>query len=728
MSSATVLVMPKIFFIMTLRISLLINICDKIKSICQPWRRSLKHLLYRLKTNYLNLPLIARRLYLIFLTVVVLFTILVIRLANMQLINEDFYVQKIRATTTYTVSTATERGQIYDVKGRLLAKNKSQKMLTFTRSNTMTAEYLKDMANQLAQLVTLTETKVSKRDKIDYYLATKEHFDKVVDSLAHDEKYDKFNNSLSSWEIYQNAVAAVSDQAIDFDEETLKKVAIFSQMNGTATFDTSRLIVGDLTEQQQQALSDNAATLLGITVTDGWDREDSTSGLAPLLGRISSEKMGLPQEDAAAYLKKGYSMNDRVGISYLEKQYESVLQGKHQSKTITVNKNGKVIDEQITSKGSRGDNLKLTIDSDFQEEVESILRRYYEPEVASGSASYSDGIYAVAMNPQTGAILSMAGLSHQKDSGKIETNALGTINEVFTPGSIVKGATLTAGWQNGVLAGNETLIDMPIVFAGDSTSIKSWFTNGSMPITATQALEYSSNTYMVQLALRMMGQNYTYNMPLTEAGYKETMEKLRKANAEYGMGTSTGIDLPNVPEGFTPKNYTVSNTLTEAFGQFDNYNTLQLAQYAATVSNNGNRMAAHLVEGIYGARDDNNLGELIKGADIKSLNQVNITSDQMAIIRQGFYDVVNSNSSLATGSDMRGRHTVISGKTGTAETFTKDNNGQTISTVNLNLVAYDQDNQIAVGIMYPNSSNYLSKIHQYIARDIIDLYVSQYAQ
>lgn len=75
---------------------------------------------------------------------------------------------------------------------------------------------------------------------------------------------------------------------------------------------------------------------------------------------------------------------------------------------------------------------------------------------------------------------------------------------------------------------------------------------------------------------------------------------------------------------------------------------------------------------------------------------------------------------------MRGRHTVISGKTGTAETFAKTLNGQTVNTVNLNLVAYDQDNQIAVGIMYPNASNYLSKIHQYIARDIIDLYVSSF--
>nr|WP_277952201.1 penicillin-binding protein PBP2B [Streptococcus thoraltensis] len=672
--------------------------------------------------------MIARRLYLIFLTVVMLFTILIIRLANMQLINGDFYLQKLKATTTYTVSTSTERGQIYDAKGKPLVKNTSKKVLTFTRSNTMTAEDLKDITQKLAEIVTFTETKVSERDKIDYYLASDINFDKVVDKLPHKQKYDKFNNSLSSTEIYANAVAAVPEEAIAFDEETLKKVAIFSQMNGTATFDTSRLIVEDLTEEQIKQVTDHASELLGVTVSDGWDREDSSSSLAPLLGRISSEKTGLPQEDAEEYLKKGYSMNDRVGTSYLEKQYESVLQGKHQSKTITVNKNGKVIDEQTTSEGSKGENLKLTIDSDFQAGVEDILRRYYQSEIGSGNAVYSDGIYAVAMNPKTGAILSMAGLSHDKGSGKTEEDVLGTINEVFTPGSVVKGATLTSGWQNGVLSGNEIMMDMPIVFAGDSTSIKSWFTNGSMPISATQALEYSSNTYMVQLALRMMGQNYSYNMPLTEAGYKETMEKLRNTYAEYGMGTSTGIDLPNVTEGFVPKGFTVSNTLTESFGQFDNYNTLQLAQYAATVSNNGNRMSAHLVEGIYGDKPDGSLGDLTKSTDVKSLNKVNITPDQMGIIRQGFYDVVNSNSSLATGSDMRGRNTVISGKTGTAETFTKDTRGQTVSTVNLNVVAYDQNNQIAVGVMYPNSSNYLSKAHQYIARDIIDLYVSSFAQ
>ncbi|MDG3141550.1 penicillin-binding protein PBP2B [Streptococcus suis] len=688
----------------------------------------MKAVLHRLLSSYRNLPLIAKRFYLLFGTVVFLFIILIIRLANMQLVNKDFYVQKLKATTTYRVSTSTERGQIYDAKGVALVTNTSKKVLTFTRSNTMSAETIKTIAQRLSELVTLTETHVSLRDKKDYFLATRDNYQQIVEALPHQKKYDKFNNSLSNAEIYANAVAAVPKKAVNFDEATLKAVALFSQMNGTAIFDTTRLTTDDLTEAQEQAVIDNASDLVGITISSGWDREDSTTNLAPLLGRISSEKTGLPQEDAEKYLKKGYSMNDRVGTSYLEKEYESVLQGKHQVKTITVNKSGKIIDEQTLSKGRKGDNLKLTIDSGFQAGVEAILRQYYQSEINTGNAVYSDGVYAVAIDPKTGAILSMAGLSHKKGSLQAESDVLGTVNEVFTPGSIVKGATLTAGWENGVLEGNEVITDMPIVFEGDSTSITSWFTSGSMPITATQALEYSSNPYMVQLALRLMGQNYTYGMPLTEKGYKKAMTKLRKAYAEYGLGTKTGIDLPNITTGFAPKTFTVSNTLTESFGQFDNYTTLQLAQYAATVSNNGKRMAAHLVEGIYGDNPDGGLGNLIKAKEVKALNDVNITADQMAIIRQGFYDVVNSNSSLATGSSLRGRSTVISGKTGTAETFTKATNGQTVSAVNLNVVAYDQNNQIAVGVMYSNSSNSLSKAHQYIARDIIDLYVSTFAQ
>ncbi len=54
---------------------------------------------------------------------------------------------------------------------------------------------------------------------------------------------------------------------------------------------------------------------------------------------------------------------------------------------------------------------------------------------------------------------------------------------------------------------DQVLTDQPINIA--SSQFTSWFTNkGSRAITATQALEYSSNTYMVQIAIKLLGQQY----------------------------------------------------------------------------------------------------------------------------------------------------------------------------------------------------------------------------
>lgn len=66
----------------------------------------------------------------------------------------------------------------------------------------------------------------------------------------------------------------------------------------------------------------------------------------------------------------------------------------------------------------------------------------------------------------------------------------------------MKAATLTAGWESDVISGNQVIADQSINIAG-SSAITSWFTgSGSTNITAVQALEYSSNTYMVQVALK----------------------------------------------------------------------------------------------------------------------------------------------------------------------------------------------------------------------------------
>ena len=50
-----------------------------------------------------------------------------------------------------------------------------------------------------------------------------------------------------------------------------------------------------------------------------WDRKVLDTSLASIIGSVSSEKAGLPAEEVDAYLKKGYSLNDRVGTSLFRK-------------------------------------------------------------------------------------------------------------------------------------------------------------------------------------------------------------------------------------------------------------------------------------------------------------------------------------------------------------------------------------------------------------------------
>ncbi|EHI68735.1 penicillin-binding protein, transpeptidase domain protein [Streptococcus ictaluri 707-05] len=371
--------------------------------------------------------------------------------------------------------------------------------------------------------------------------------------------------------------------------------------------------------------------------------------------------------------------------------------------------------------------MKLTISLDFQEAVEGILENHYQAELANGQAKYSDGIYAVALNPQTGAILAMTGLSHNPENDHLQKDALGTITDTVTPGSVVKGATIIAGWQSGVIEGNQILTDQPIQF-GNAKPIQSWFTAGLQNISAQQALEYSSNTYMVQVALKMMGQDYHTGMTLTSSGMKEAMGKLRETFASFGLGVPTGIDLPGESAGYLASDYDMSAVLGESFGQFDNYTTMQLAQYVSTIANGGNRIAPHLVQEIYHSKGQEGFGTLTKTIEPKVLNKVVVSQDQLAIIQNGFYQVVNSQSPYATGRELSGGLVSISAKTGTAETFAKDKEGHTIETFNLNVVAYgpSQTPEIAVAVMYPKASQPLAKAHQQIAKEIINLYMTDY--
>nr|WP_105117128.1 penicillin-binding protein PBP2B [Streptococcus suis] len=671
---------------------------------------------------------ISIRLNILFSIVIFLFLVLILRLADMQIVNHDFYSNKLSTASQKIISNGSVRGQIYDAQGKPLVENQIQQVVSFTRSNKMSAQEMKEVANKLLQWVKVSDVSVTERDKADYYLADTEVYKQVVEKLPKDKLYDSDGNYLEEATIYANAVESLSEDVLNYSEQENQAIELFKQMNGAAYFATVNLVTDSLSAEQVAHIVANESQLPGISTTNNWQRNILPTSLSSVIGTVTSEQAGLPAEDAEYYLSKGYSPNDRVGTAYLEKQYEEVLQGQREKKEINLDRNGNVESIKTIQEGQQGNNIKLTIDLAFQDGVNAILKKYFESELSTGSALYSEGVYAVALEPSTGAVLAMSGYSHEKGTTTITEDALGTITSVFTPGSIVKGATISSGWENGIISGNQVLLDEPIYFAG-SAPITSWWAYGSFNIDATEALEYSSNVYMVKIALGLLGQTYSANMYLNDGDtLTNAMTKLRSTFAEYGLGASTGIDLPLESTGFLPEEYSTANFIMNAFGQFDNYTPMQMAQYVATVANNGKRISPHLVEGIYGNNPQGGLGDLIETVSGKEMNQVNISADEMALLRQGFYQLVNGGGRFNTGSAIgRGAAVTISAKTGTAETYTTTPSGEVVTAVNTNVVAYaPSDNpQIAVAVVLPNLTNENSTTKA-ITTEIINLYNSLY--
>lgn len=671
------------------------------------------------KFNSHSIPI---RLNLLFSIVILLFMTIIGRLLYMQVLNKDFYEKKLASASQTKVTTSSARGEIYDASGKPLVENTLKQVVSFTRSNKMTATDLKEIAKKLLTYVSISSPNLTERQLADYYLADPEIYKKTVEALPSEKRLDSDGNRLSESELYNNAVDSVQASQLNYTEDEKKEIYLFSQLNAVGNFATGTIATDPLNDSQVAVIASISKEMPGISISTSWDRKILETSLSSIVGSVSSEKAGLPAEEAEAYLKKGYSLNDRVGTSYLEKQYEETLQGKRSVKEIHLDKYGNMESVDTIEEGSKGNNIKLTIDLAFQDSVDNLLKSYFNSELGNGGAKYSEGVYAVALNPKTGAVLSMSGIKHDLNTGELTQDSLGTVTNVFVPGSVVKAATISSGWENGVLSGNQTLTDQPIVFQG-SAPIYSWYklAYGSFPITAVEALEYSSNAYMVQTALGIMGQTYQPNMFVGTSNLETAMGKLRATFGEYGLGAATGIDLPDESTGFVPKDYSFANYITNAFGQFDNYTPMQLAQYVATIANDGVRVAPRIVEGIYGNNDKGGLGDLIQQLQPTEMNKVNISESDMAILHQGFYQVSHGTSPLTTGRAFSDGATVsISGKTGTGESYVAG--GQEANNTNAVAYAPTENPQIAVAVVFPHNTNLTKNVGPAIARDIINLY------
>ena len=134
----------------------------------------------------------------------------------------------------------------------------------------------------------------------------------------------------------------------------------------------------------------------------------------------------------------------------------------------------------------------------------------------------------------------------------------------------------------------------------------------------------------------MAGINYVPNNPLDIK--QETFNKMRYYFRQFGLGVSTGIDLPNESIGQIGRTDNIPGFLLDyAIGQYDTYTPLQLAQYISTIANGGYRMKPQIVQEV---REQPNrpedVGKVVRSIEPVVLNRVDMDTSYINHVKEGF--------------------------------------------------------------------------------------------
>lgn len=270
----------------------------------------------------------------------------------------------------------------------------------------------------------------------------------------------------------------------------------------------------------------------------------STAG--HLLGYIHS----INQQELAASGNK-YSMNSLIGKSGVEKQYENELKGKDGARRVEVDARGRPVGELVTLNPKPGNNLYLTIDTKLQKVMEksmadtlkSLQSTYPKAKVGS----------AVLLNVKTGEVLAMASTpvlnpddfkghldsklnDYYFPQGKYDPLNPGAeinraIQSTYPPGSTFKPITGMAALEKGAMNPlSET------VYCGGKYWIPPYIkcTGVHGNVNYYSAMAHSCNTYFQEMGRR--------------AGKDDIIE----VAAQFGLGSKTGIDLPQESSGLLP--------------------------------------------------------------------------------------------------------------------------------------------------------------------------------
>lgn len=620
--------------------------------------------------------------------VIVLLLILLITLFFIQVIHKEKYKNELKTLTKKIVyGQSAPRGRIYDRNGKIIVDNTPLKVIYYKKPSKITVKEEVEIAYKLADMIDI-DNKLKESDlKVFWLRNNKEEAKKKITK----EEWKKLDErKLTKSDIEDLEIERITEEDLSiYDDHARKAAYIYTLMNTGYSYAEKTIKNKDVTDEEYALISENLTDLKGINTKLDWERTYPYGDtFKSLLGTVSTSKTGIPKELKDYYLEKGYSMDDRVGISYLEYQYEDILKGEKNKYEVLNDGSYKLIKE-----GSRGTDITLSIDIDLQREVEQILSEEVINTKSEANTEYYNRSFVVITNPKTGEILAMSGKQVKDENGQlvIKDYTPGVLTSPVVAGSVVKGASQIVGYNTGALKIGEVRYDTCVKI--QATPIKcSWKQLGRLD--DISALAYSSNTYQYFTAIKVGKGNYQYDKPLSID--KEAFNTYRNTFNEFGLGVKTEVDLPNESTGYKGTDTSPGHLLDFSIGQYDNYTPLGLAQYIGTIANSGKRMKLNLYKHNVDETEDKN---------VKELNTVNTTAEYMERVKEGFKAVI----AYGTGVGYINPAYLPAGKTGTSQSFVDtDGDGkvdtETISTAFVAYAPYT-DPRVTFTIISPDVSH-----------------------
>jgi penicillin-binding protein 2 len=312
-----------------------------------------------------------------------------------------------------------------------------------------------------------------------------------------------------------------------------------------------------------------------------YPRNGFMAHLIGYVGEVTEDMLNQPQFEL-------YSPGDVVGVSGVERQYNTVLMGQNGSRRALVNSHGREVGHLDETPAVPGKQLKLTLDVDLQIAAEEAL------EGKNGAI--------VAMDPHNGEILAMVSgptfdpndfavrVSRDQWNKLVNDPDKPLLNKAIqaqlAPGSTFKIIMSVAGWQEGIAQSLHVNCTGSAEFYGRRFGC--WVKTGHGEVELEKAIYASCDVFFYTLAEKL------------------GIERIAKYATELGLGQKTGIDLPNEVAGVMPseewkiKNFKqkwfAGETISVGIGQGAVAITpVQLLRAISAISMGGKMVVPHVV-------------------------------------------------------------------------------------------------------------------------------------